>query len=301
MISWQLITQGYKVTKKMAIKYAPQILTGVGIFCMGAATVKAIKTAPKAKEAIDKIEADDSLTHKEYVKKKTLALMKFYWPEFLMTFGGAGLIIGGQHISIKRLGIATAIISSRNEEIKDLKDKIAEKYGDKELGKIQDSIAQDKAKKALNDIPTDLSTVYNTGHGTTLFYDIIGKRSFLSDLEYIRKMRDQFNKEIAEQMQRGDEAVMSLNDWYDYNGLPQLDGRAENGKKVGPNIGKDLGWRNRLMELKFTSDMLSNGQTYFVMGFTDNGGPKWDLDITDDYGSRYSDDETDMPSRGRRY
>lgn len=308
MINFGMIKTGYAVVKKVAVQYAPQILTGVGILCMGAATIKAIKTAPKAKEAITEIENDPDLSHKEYVKKKTLSLMKYYWPEFLMTFGGAGLIIGGQHISLKRLGVATAIIGSQKEELKELKEKIAEKYGNKELGKLQDEIAQDKVKKEVEQRGLDISTVYNTGNGNTLFYDPIGHRFFLSSLESIKQEEICFNNDISRQMQRGDESVMSLNDWYHYIDLPPLNGCAPvknamnahgEGREqhFGPDIGKNFGWRNRPMHLNIVSGMLENGQTYFVVGFTENGEPKAVQDLENWYGVPYSDDETDMPWR----
>ena len=50
MISFNTFVSGAKVIKKCCIRYAPQILTGLGIFSMGAATVCGIKTAPKAKK-----------------------------------------------------------------------------------------------------------------------------------------------------------------------------------------------------------------------------------------------------------
>ena len=297
VFSWKTVLDGAKVVKKYAIRYAPQILTGVGIACMAGATVHAVHTAPIAKAHLTLIDDDPNLSHKDYILKKTRCYAEFYWPTLLMTFGGAGMIIGGQHISLKRLGMATAIIGSQREELKDLKDKIAEKYGNKELGKIQDEITQDKVKNEAERKHLDISTVYNTGKGTTLCYDVY-HGFFLSDLEYIRQMRDAFNNDIAEQMQHGHESVMSLNDWYEYIGLEPLDG-CVNGKKFGPDIGKDMGWRNRTMQLRFTAGLLDNDQTYMVVGFTESGAPKWDLDISDDYGQPYTDDETDTPWRGR--
>lgn len=294
VFSWKMVMDGAKIAKKYAVKYAPQILTGIGIGLMAGATVHAIATAPKAKAALDKIEDDPDLNHKQYILKKTRTLAAFYWPELLMTFGGAGLIIGGQHISLKRLGMATAIISTQREEIKDLKDKVAEKFGNKKLTEIEDEITKDKVSSILNS-----SEVYNTGKGTTLFCDAIGQRLFYHDLERIRQERDAANHDISEQQQHGHEAVMSLNDWYsDYLGLPPLDGRID-GKKMGPNIGKDMGWRNRLVQLRFTSILLPNDQTCMVLGYTDNGGPQWDMNISDDYGLNYEDDETDMRWRGQ--
>lgn len=298
MIQWKMITEGAKVVKKVAIRYAPQILTGIGIGCMAGATVHAIKVSPKAKEELDEID-NEELTHGEFFKKKAGTWIRYYWPEVLMVFGGAGLIIGGQHISLKRLSAATIALSMEREKVQKLTDKVAEKFGDKKLAEIQDEIAQDDVKReVVKQGITDFNTVYNTGRGHMLCFDPIGRRFFLSDLEYIRKMSMEFNKDIAEQMAKQYEAVMSLNDWYDYIDIPPLDGKVD-GKTVGPNIGKDMGWRNRLMKLKITSGMLENDQTYFVIGFTDGGMPTIDENIMDDYLMNSADDSTDMPWRGR--
>lgn len=290
---WWSFTKGAKVAKKFGVRYAPQILTGLGIASMAGATAHAIKTAPKAKKAIDEIEADNSISHKEAAKKKTLAYAKFYWPELLMTFGGAGLIIGGQHISLGRLSTAVGLLGIEKDKVKKLTDKISEKYGDKELLKIQDDIARDSAQAHA---PVDTSTIYNTGFGTMLCYDPNTQRFFWSDLEKIRKARDELNHEMSRQMQRMDEGVLSLNDWYRKLNLPPIDGRFQ-GKRLGPNIGKDFGWRNRMIELQITAGVLPNDQTYFVIGFTPQGSPEMDADIEDDYGTSYGDDETDMPWR----
>lgn len=300
MISINAIHTGLRVAKKMAIRYLPQLLTGGGICLMAAATAHAVKTSPEAAKEVEEINQDPTIQRP--VVEKTLVYAKHYWPTLLMTFGGAGMIIGGQHVSLKRFGLAMTALSMEKDKRQKLEEKIAEKFGPKKLLEAKDEILQDEVRKEVSSKPFNLSAVYNTGRGTTLCYDPIGKRFYLSDLDYIRKMWGLFNMDIAEHMKRGNNAVMSLNDWYDYIDLPKLDGRIgkEGKERVGPNIGKDFGWRNRLMDLQFTAGALDNGQTYSVIGFTESGGPKADLDISDDYGSPYSgDDETDMPWRGR--
>lgn len=296
MINFKTITDGVKVVGKWAARNMPTILTVIGVGMMTGATVDAIKEAPVAKEELDILE-EEELTHKEYFAKKTKIIVKHYWKVAVLDILGGVSIFGGNHINLRRIATATALLSTKTDELKKLEEKVLEKDGKKKLQKYKDEIIQEKVKNAAGD-SFDISTVYNTGKGTALCFDSIGQRFFLSDLEYIRQMRDEFNSALAEQMQRHKEAVMSLNDWYGYIGLPPLDGRF-NGKRMGPDLGKDLGWRNRLMQLKFTAGMLDNDQTYSVIGFTDAGGPKWDLDISDDYGSDYTDDETDTPWRGR--
>lgn len=303
MISFKTVVSGAKVVKKFCVRYAPQILTGLGIASMAGATVHAIKTAPKAKKAIDEIEADDSISHREAAKKKTLAYAKFYWPELLMTFGGAGLIIGGQHISLKRLSIAATALSMERDKLKKVEEKVAEKFGDKKLNEIHDEIARDDAlKEAKRQNIGSLSGWYNTGHGTTKFYEPIGRRFFLSDIEYIHKAEKKFNSDRVNRAFNRDHSMKSINKWFESINLPPLEGHydAKNGKQVScsPNIGKDWGWKDRDMELSLTAMMLGENDTCFVLGYTEEGAPRYFQDIDDYDGDPIvKDDETDMRDR----
>lgn len=296
MLNLNTLKQTWKVSKKFVIKNAPKILTIAGVTLMAGATVHAIVVSPKAKAEVDKIEADPDISHKEYVKKKTLTYLRFYWPEFLMVFGGGACVFGAQHVNAKRIAAISTVLATQTDKLEKLENVIKTEDGEKQLQKYKDKVAQEDVKAHAQDL--DMSTVYNTGKGNMLCFDPIGKRFFLSDLEFIKREAEEFTMEQARLMQHGEEAVQSLNDWYETIHLPCLDGQIDAGNRyisVGPNIGKDFGWRNRMMRLQVTSGMLENDQTYFVIGFKDGFEPKLDPDICDSYGSAYSgDDETDM-------
>ncbi len=286
-----------KTVLKFAEKHSPTIFTVVGVGLMIGATVKAIVEAPKAKEEIDELE-DAEVSHKEYNKSKLSIIVRHYWPVVLMDAGGAGMIFWGHKISLGRTAAAIAAYQMSKDDLKKLENKITEIDGEKHLDQIKHDILKDDVGTG----PDDESTVYNTGHGTMLFYDPIGKRFFHSDIEHIRQMTAKLNFELANQLKFGKYAVASFNDWCDFIGLERLDGCIGDTKRqVGPNIGKDLGWRNRLIDLKFDSMLLPNDEHCTVVGFTESGGPKWDLDIGDDFGcfdDMDSDDSTDMKWRG---
>lgn len=300
MFSLNSIKTGAKIVGKILVKYAPQILTGVGIACMAASTAHAIKEAPKAKEELEEINNDPELNHKDYFKKKTKVILKHYWPVGLMTIGGAGLIIGGQHVSLRRLSVATAALSMERDKLKKLEDKLTEKLGEKKLNEFKDEIAQDDCRKeAKKQGISDLSGWYNTGHGTMRFYDPIGKRFFLSDLEYIRRAERDFNGDLCRRARKLQHSAKSLNSWFEAIDLEPLDGLDDYKNNChSPNIGKDWGWRDREIELKFTSMLLENDITCFVMGYTEEGEPRYFMDIDDGDGENVlKDDETDMRDR----
>lgn len=290
------IKQAYVVSRQYIIRNAPKILTITGVAMFTGAVAYTAIAAPKAKAKADEIEQDESLTHKEYIKKKTLNYLSIYWPTFLMVFGGGACVFGAQHVNAKRIAAISTVLATQTDKLEKLENVIKTEDGEKQLQKYKDKVAQEDVKAHAQGL--DMSTVYNTGKGNMLCFEPIGQRFFWSDLEFIKREAEEFAMEQARLMQHGEEAVHSLNDWYEAINLKPLDGKIEIGNRdipMGPNIGKDFGWRNRMMRLQITSGMLENDQTYFVIGFKDGFEPKLDPDICDSYGSTYSgDDETDM-------
>jgi hypothetical protein len=292
-INLKTLKDGGEIIFNFVIKNSPTILTTIGVIAMAAGTAKAIVEAPKAKEELEDVESDPDLSHKDYIKAKARVILYHYWSTAALTAGGAGIIFWGHKISLARTAAALAAYQMTKDDLKTLEDKIVETDGEKKLNKMKNSILKDEVGTG----PNDISTVYNTGHGNTLFYDPIGRRFFLSDIEFIRKQASIFNMELAKQIKLSKKAVMSLNDWYDFIDLEPLDGTID-GNTVCTNIGKDMGWRNKLLDLKFTSILMSNNEHCTVMGYSRNGGPEWDMNISDDYYTDdLEDDSTDMKWR----
>ena len=269
---------------QIAKHHSPTIFTIAGVALMGAAIVTTISTAPKAQDEIDILNKDEEVSHKEYNKAKARIIVRHYWPIAAMGFGGAGMIFWGHKISLGRTASAIAAYQMSKDNLKKLEDKIIDMDGEKHLKLAKEDILKDEVGEG----PKNKEPIFHTGHGTDLCYDAIGKRFFYSDIEHIRQMTGKLNFDLAEQMKYGNYSVASFNDWCDWIGLEPLDGRIQNGsnrmRSVAPNIGKDLGWRNRLVELEFTSMLLPNDEHCLVVGFTEDGAPKWDLDISDDHG-----------------
>lgn len=293
-LSFKSLTTGAKIFAEWAVKNSPTILTIIGVTAMGAATVKGIIEAPQAKEELDILENDEELSHKDYLREKARVILYHYWLTALLAAGGAGIIFWGHKISLGRTAAALAAYQMSKEDLKKLEDKIVETDGEKKLGKMKNSILKDEVGSG----PVNLSTVYNTGHGNMLFYDPIGKRYFLSDIEFIRQQEGEFNFDLAEQMKKGKKVVASFDDWCEYIGLEPLDGSIEIGGnkiKVAKAVGKDLGWRNRLVKLDLTPIKMPDGEFCTVLGYTKRGQPEWDMNISDDYyDDELEDDSTDM-------
>ncbi len=307
-LNMKVITEGAKVVTKFAAKHSPTICVIFGTALMAGAVVKTIVEAPKAKEELDDLDEtvhyEDNIPVKKYIREKTTIIARHYWPTAAMTFGGAAMIFWGHKVSLGRTAAALAAYQMSKDDLKRLENKIVEMDGEKHLEKVKDEINKDKAlSTAFNN---DL--VINTGHGTHLFYDPIGRDYFLSDFEFIRQAQEDANVDLAESAKtdkygrRTKNSVMTYDQWREYLGLPPIDGTADGIRvaKAGA-FGNDLGWFNRKVRIKFTSMLLSNGEHCEVMGYTDYGGPDWYFNLSDEYNSDYDgdDDSTDMRDRGR--
>lgn len=272
------ITKSVKIISKVMSEHSPTILTVIGTGCMIGAIVTAIIEAPKAEDEIEELEDNYELTHKEYVKRKLRVILYHYWKTAALTAGGTGLIFWGHKISLGRTAAALAAYQMSKDDLKKLEEKIIETDGEKHLDKLKEEVTKDEIKR----VPFNNATVINTGHGNMLFYDPIGRDYFLSDMEFIRQMRDEVNLSTSKLLGKNKKSAISYDIWRDYIGLPPLDGIVD-GRKIGFALGKNLGWINRNIELKITCAMLQDDTVCHILGYTSNGAPKWCENIDDYY------------------
>ncbi len=189
-------------SKRFLGKHSPEILTGVGIAGMVTSTVLAVKATPKALELIE-----EAKTHKnEELPVKTV--IKVAWKPYIpaVTLGVASIscIIGGSVVNAKRnAALATAYAISEKALIR-YKDKVIETIGENKEKHIREQIAQDD----INEKPVSNSSIIITQKGNTLIRDSISGRDFRSDLDTIRKVVNELNREMLTQN------YVSLNDFY---------------------------------------------------------------------------------------
>lgn len=293
LINLKLIADGARIGSKWILNHAPTILTAFGVCMMASGTVTAVIESPKAKEELDELENDQDLTHKEYLMAKVKIIAKHFWHVTILELGGAAAIFWSDHISLGQTAAAIAAYNMKAEDLEKLEKKVIEKDGEKAFEKMKDDIAKEDAMS----VPFNSDTIINTGHGTHIFYDAIGKRYFLHDIEYIRQRATSINFDMANDGRKGHEMMRSLNDFYVEIDLPELDGKVD-GKRLGPPIGDKLGWRNKPIKLRFTSMLMPNGEPCTVMGFAKEGEPVWDFDIDPDDCRDYDGyDQTDWRDR----
>lgn len=281
-----------KTISHAAVKHLPEILTVIGVGMNIAATITAVVEAPKAKAEMTELSNDPDLDHKEYNRRWLRCAFYHYWPTVALSICGTAFIFGAQKVSIARTAAALAALQLKSDDLEKLKKKISDMDGEQHFQAIKNELAKDEVITH----PINMSTVVNTGHGNMLFYEPIGGGYYLSDLEFIRKMRDEANDELSDAKAFGRKAVISLNSWFDYIGFKPLDGKAGPNGKVAPSIGNDIGWVNRKIDLDITVMKLEDDTIVHVLGYKNGGEPRWCKDIGDMYWD-FQDDETDMADR----
>ena len=298
----QAIKAGLQISGKWLVKAAPTLGVIVGTGLMAGATIKTGIETPKMKEKLDELKEDESLSHGDYFKKKTMIFAYHLgWPAVMMLLGML-MIFGGYKIKYTQAAIATAALASKTEEAEKLEKKFIEKYGDKEYEKMKDEIAQDEVKA----YPVDYSTVIHTGHGNTLCFDPIIHDYYWSDLDYIRKTVWSLNDDIVKMHKNFKKSTKSYNTFRECLDLPASNESPNLDHELScVNIGKDIGWYNSLIELKITVMLLPDDTPCHIIGFTRSGAPKWHLNVDDSDGEDadrldydLDDDETDMKWRG---
>lgn len=300
-LNMQTLRTGFKLGWKQLIKMAPTLGVIFGVGLMTAATVKTGFETPKLRDELEELEDEEDISHDEYLKAKFRIFLYHLGLPALMLVSGGAMIFGGYKIKYTQAAIATAALASQTEEAEKLEKKFIEKYGKREYEKMQDEIT----KEDVMSHPIDFATVINTGHGNMLCWDPIIHDYYWSDLDYIRKQAENANREMTRTRWGMHNSAMNYNTWREYLDLPACNEHFQEDRPVtNVDLGKDLGWFNNPIELKFTVILLPNDIHVHVIGFTKAGSPKWRLNIEDENGDDASnpfyngdDDETDMKYR----
>ena len=198
---------------------APVILTSVGIFGMFGTTVMAVKATPRAIELIERKREEkkvDKLPVIEIVK----ATWKCYIPAAVTGIASTGCLLRANSISTRRNAALLTAYNLSKSALNEYKEKVVETIGEKKEKTIVDAIAKDKVEK--NQTPN--SEVIVTEKGTTLCYDALFGRFFISDMETIKRAENALNRIITAHM------YASLNEFYAEIDLPPVD------------MGSELGW-----------------------------------------------------------
>lgn len=249
------LTNFFKSTRTFLEKHSPEILTGIGVTGMITTTVLAVKSTPKALILIEEKKKElgtDELTAIEVIK----TAWKPYIPALTLGIASISCIIGASAVNAKRnAALATAYAISERTLVR-YRDKIIDTIGEKKEKEVREKIAQDEVDK--NKVSNN--GVIVTSKGNTLCRDAISGRYFRSDIDKIKKIVNELNRQMIYQN------YISLNDFYYELGLDSV----KNGSVLGWNL--DSG----LIELDFSTCLAENDEPCVVIDYL--VGPRYEFD-----------------------
>ena len=143
-----------KNSVKIVVQKSPLILMSFGIGCGIASTAMAVKVTPEAHDILEKINKNDKLDKKERTKEILKNVVPLYGPAILTGMAGTGSIIASYGVQKHRLNLAYETIAGlstayfiTNEELKDYKQSIVEKFGEEVQKEIQEESNEKKKKR----------------------------------------------------------------------------------------------------------------------------------------------------------
>lgn len=251
------ITNFINTTKGFMRKHSPEILTGIGVAGMVTSTVLAVKATPKALELIEEAKTGSDLyCEKLPIKSVIKVAWKPYIPAVLTGVVSMSCIIGASAVNAKRnAALATAYSLSERALVR-YRDKVIETIGEKKEKEIKEKVSQDEVDKN----PVSNTQIIMTSKGNTLCRDSISGRYFKSDLDTIRKVVNELNREMTYQN------YVSLQDFYNKIGLE-------------PTANSDyLGWNldSGLIDLDFDTCLTENDEPCVVINYSVT--PKYEFD-----------------------
>lgn len=242
--------------KNLAVKHAPEILTGVGIAGMITTTYLAVKATPRALELIkeaEKHEGVDKLTPMQTVK----AAWKPYVPAILTCVTSTACLIGANSVHLRRNAALATAYKLSETALTEYKAKAVEVVGEKKEQMIREKVAEDRVKNN----PVGKNEVIVTGKGKTKFLDPASKRYFESDLDVIRRAENILNKRMLHDVT----GYASLSDFYDEVGLSHT------------STSDDLGWNtDNLIDIDFYPVLDENEQPCICLDYV--VAPKYGFD-----------------------
>ena len=254
------LTKVFKSTRNFLGKHSPEILTGIGITGMVTSTVLAVKATPKAMELIEARNEIETRYNPDFKSLGAWETVKTAWKPYIPAAAlgvvSISCIVGASAVNAKRnAALATAYAISERTLIK-YRDKVIDTIGEKKEKEIRDKVAQDE----VNNKPMSNAQVIITSKGNTLCMDAISGRYFRSDIDKIKKIVNELNRQLTYNQ------YVSLEEFYYELGLDSI----KNASRLGWNLDDGL------IELDFSTCLAENDEPCVVVDYTI--APRYEFD-----------------------
>ena len=262
-----------KKATDMITKNSPTILTGVGVAGLITTTILAVKATPKAlclisdrvwekyKEEVPEkdipyntwLGAEPSeLEYKANMRKLGFKeVVKVAWkpyiPAFAVGTATAICMIFSNQISLRRNAALASLYTVTETAFKEYQNKIIETIGKNKERRVRDTIDSEQIQAN----PPSKNEIIMTGKGEVLCYDSLSGRYFKSDVEQIRKMVNDLNRDLLNY------GFVSLNEFYESIGLSDI------------QLGNYMGWdvEKGMIEIDFSAQLTEEDTPCLVLNY----------------------------------
>lgn len=237
-------------------KNSPAILTGMGVAGLVGTVVLAVRGTVKAYEALS---CEHGFRVEDYVKRTgedpasypldftTKELVELTWRHYVPTVASGAFtiacMIGSNHISSRRNAALVSVLTLTETALREYKEKVNEKFGEKKAIQVEDEIREDH----LRANPIENTTIIMTGKGEHMFFDSFSGRYFMSDVETIRRLVNDFNQKLI----KCAPMFLGINDFYDELGLERIE------------LGDEMGWNaeDNMLDVRLSSAKITKDGT----------------------------------------
>lgn len=224
-----------KRAQKLTIDNSPTILTVIGATGVIATAYLTGKAAFKAADVLREAEMRGTSREKLFtLKEKINATWTLYIPAVAVGSVTIAAVVGANQIGSKRTAALAAAYSISQTAVEEYKSKVVERLGDRKAEQIDADLAQDR----VNANPIGGREIIIAGNGEVDCYDMYSGRYFRSSAEEIKGAQNNLNYLVNNNM------YASLNEFYDFLGLPRID------------MGDEVGWTSdKLLDVKISSTL----------------------------------------------
>jgi len=216
-----LINSASRIVLRYCQDNAPKLLTGLGLG-LGAGTVYIVyKKSPEAherkEEAVAKAKSEGKGTVGTAVEvvKATAPVM---WPAYATGAASAACLIASNKISADRLATMTAAYGVLQDKFQNYKETAKEVLGDTKASDLDRKSIERKMEKSKADEEKPEVQQYPDEGEKQLCYDVWSDRYFRASADDLRRAENKCNLALF----NGFDEPVTLNDWYDAIGIPQI-------------------------------------------------------------------------------
>ena len=244
------VKEAVNTAKLFLSNNSPLILTCMSVVGTVSTAVMASQATLKAQDILYDNGAED-LSWQD----KTRLVWKCYIPCGLMGVSTIGCMIGSHICSENQKAALQSAYLLSQTTLQEYQKKVVERIGKNKERELYDETLKEVAIRQGQ--PTTVYSdggmageVIDTGHGSTLFYDVPGQIYFKSDINYIRSKVNDLNNEVRTEM------YFDWNEIYYRWGLPM--------RKYGTEMIFDV---DHPLELKLDPEMMENGQVRILLDY----------------------------------